>query len=192
MRQADVAEWLLSMTTTPERAASTAGDLVEEAATRGSLWFWSSLIRTSASLMWRMWADNPRRMAWLVARAMLINALLSLSIGLILTAFAFGIVIQLRVHGFSQFDSEPYMKALSQVIGLGCGFFVGKWLAWRAPGRELPACAGYFLLTMAVGASVVFALGATVSLDLPAILSLVAQVIALFAGVDRVRKRSRA
>jgi hypothetical protein len=50
MRNASVAEWILSRVTGPERAASIVGDLIESADSRGGVWFWSSVIRTAFSL----------------------------------------------------------------------------------------------------------------------------------------------
>ena len=41
MRNAHLAEWILSLFTTRERAAATVGDLTENASARGALWFWS-------------------------------------------------------------------------------------------------------------------------------------------------------
>ena len=39
MRNATAAEWILTLTTTNDRAASTVGDLLEETSSRGGLWF---------------------------------------------------------------------------------------------------------------------------------------------------------
>jgi hypothetical protein len=47
------AEWLLARVTTPDRAAAIMGDLVEMAAIRGRLWFWTAYARTIFSLCWR-------------------------------------------------------------------------------------------------------------------------------------------
>jgi DNA-binding PadR family transcriptional regulator len=46
-------EWLLARLTDPTRAAAILGDLVELAATRGRLWFWTTYARTLISLGWR-------------------------------------------------------------------------------------------------------------------------------------------
>jgi hypothetical protein len=48
-----IAEWILALVTRQDRAMSTTGDLTEEAATRGVVWFWSHVVRTAASLLWR-------------------------------------------------------------------------------------------------------------------------------------------
>jgi hypothetical protein len=57
----DIAEWILALVTSRDRAASPVGDLTEEAATRGVIWFWSGVLRTAASLLWRDVAEQPVR-----------------------------------------------------------------------------------------------------------------------------------
>ena len=58
MRSARIAEWVLSLGTTPARAASTVGDLMEGAQGRGRLWFWASVLQTTLSLMSGVPADR--------------------------------------------------------------------------------------------------------------------------------------
>jgi hypothetical protein len=58
MRKAAIAEWILSLVTTPERAASTAGDLLERPSG-----FWLSVIRTAFPLLGRRLVANSSRIA---------------------------------------------------------------------------------------------------------------------------------
>jgi hypothetical protein len=53
MRKDRVAEALLSLVAPPDRAASTVGDLLEEADARGRLWFWLCMARVTAALLGR-------------------------------------------------------------------------------------------------------------------------------------------
>ena len=53
MRNAFVAEWLVSRWTDKRRAASMVGDLVELESQKGPLWFWLSIARIVVSLAWR-------------------------------------------------------------------------------------------------------------------------------------------
>ena len=76
MRNADAAERILSPVTTPDRAASSVGDLLEEASGRGACWFWSSTLRTAAAYLWRDLRECPGRMLWLA-----ISGLIEFSIG---------------------------------------------------------------------------------------------------------------
>jgi hypothetical protein len=59
MRSVPIAEWILALVTTRDRAASTVGDLTEGMATRGVIWFWSGVLRTAALLLWRHVAEDP-------------------------------------------------------------------------------------------------------------------------------------
>jgi hypothetical protein len=47
-----VAEWILGRVTTPDRAVSIVGDLTEESASRGIIWFWMGVLRTTVSKFW--------------------------------------------------------------------------------------------------------------------------------------------
>ena len=50
---------LLTLFTSPERAESILGDLMEEAQIRGLVWFWSQVIRTTGALCWKGFACSP-------------------------------------------------------------------------------------------------------------------------------------
>lgn len=50
---------LLTLFTSPERAESIQGDLMEEAQSRGRAWFWSQMIRTTGALCWKGIARSP-------------------------------------------------------------------------------------------------------------------------------------
>jgi hypothetical protein len=63
MHSAWLAEWLLCLTTTKERAASIIGDLNEEVPTRGRLWFWFSITHTFLSIVRRSLEGAPFSMA---------------------------------------------------------------------------------------------------------------------------------
>lgn len=59
MHSAHFAEWILSLVTTPERASSTVGDLLEDVQARGWSWFWLCVVRTAASSLWQVFARAP-------------------------------------------------------------------------------------------------------------------------------------
>jgi hypothetical protein len=62
MPNVNVAERILALVTTGDRAASIVGDLMEGAATRGVFWFWFGASRTAASLLWRNVAEETGRL----------------------------------------------------------------------------------------------------------------------------------
>jgi hypothetical protein len=53
MRNASVAEWIVSRFTSKERAASIVGDFVELESQKGAMWFWFSIAGVLLSLCWR-------------------------------------------------------------------------------------------------------------------------------------------
>jgi hypothetical protein len=50
---------LLTLFTSPERAVSIQGDLMEEAQGRGRVWFWSQVVRTAGALYSKGFARSP-------------------------------------------------------------------------------------------------------------------------------------
>jgi len=151
-----IAEFLLESVTTRERAATTLGDHRESAATRGEVWFWSNVLGTTASLLWRTMVADKRRMLGLALRAWF----LSLVVGAAVTIagiFIVGMVVGLDrpVHvGFTIASLVPVLFGSLAITQ----FLVGRWIAKRAPGRELPACLAIAILQSAVSWAVPFAL----------------------------------
>lgn len=83
MHKALLAQELLSLTTDRERAGSIAGDLTEEAAYRGSLWFWSMLGGVTFALFYRAFGLARIRTFWLLCRGLTVWAALYIAIRLI-------------------------------------------------------------------------------------------------------------
>jgi hypothetical protein len=154
-----IAEFLLESVTTRERAASTLGDLRETAATRSEAWFWSCVLGTTVSLLWRAMVADPRRMLGLALRAWL----LALAMGATLTIvdiFFVGWVIGFTQDagegsvGFTVFSLFPALLCSMAITQ----FFVGRWIAKRAPGRELPACVAFVIVQLVASCAVQVAL----------------------------------
>src|SRR5579862_9557472 len=80
MHSAQIAEWILSLVTTPERAAATVGDLMENASSQGRFWF--GVLRTAVSLLWREFADDSVHTMGLAFRGLLVQ--ISVGIGMVL------------------------------------------------------------------------------------------------------------
>jgi hypothetical protein len=139
----NIAESILGVVTSRDRAASTVGDLIEGAATRGTVWFWSGVLRTAASLLWRDIVEQSARFTGLA----LIGLAVYIGIDLIFAglsgvaffgaAMASGHPLHLESIGWRLWFTAPVLVS---------SLFVGRMLARWAPGRELAACVVYAIL----------------------------------------------
>jgi len=213
MRNVGFAEWILSLVTTPERAAATVGDLVEDRVHAGALRFWGAVLLTTLSLLWRDLAERPLHMARLAAFGLLLQLLLSLGM-----AVGYGVlfgIYKLAWSGFVSFDPGPAWSRLTGVGGIvlmgltGWGitllsqFQVGRVLAKRSPGRELAPCIATTLLAMAVPFLIVVLTGGRAQFPTGqlirdviygpapalALISQIPPLLALLAGAARVRRQ---
>jgi hypothetical protein len=149
MRNIYGAEWILALVTSRDRAASTAGDLAEAGdlakgtAARGTAWFWFSVLRTAASLLWCDVVEKPARavglaflgMAILIAVDYLCAALNG--VAFFIVAYRTGRPFNLNSTGWIIWLNAPLL-----LTSLGIGRMLARW----APGRELAACLMYAIL----------------------------------------------
>ncbi len=136
------AEWILGLVTSRDRAASTAGDFAEEAAAHGTIWFWSQVLGTAASLLWRGVAENP----WRVIRVALLGFAVDVGASALLGSLS---GVAFFVAAFSGHPAQ--VNSIWWTIGLHApmlvaSLLVGRILARRAPGAELGACLAYAIL----------------------------------------------
>jgi hypothetical protein len=82
MRRDRFAEGLLSLVAPADHAASTVGDLMEEADARGSLWFWQSVVRVAFSRLVRDLLAAPLTMVAASAFSWFLYMGLCLALGL--------------------------------------------------------------------------------------------------------------
>jgi hypothetical protein len=130
MLKAEFAELILSMTLPAGAAASIAGDLEEEAARRGYLWFWITLVRTAASASWRVFAQAPLGMAGWALAGLAGWFLSSMAIGAIVSAL------------FDRALPESERRDINFIlVTVAVAFRFGQWLARNVPYRELPVYA---------------------------------------------------
>ena len=165
MHNATVAEWILSLVATPDRAASTVGDLVEEATSRGTLWFWSSVLRTAGSHLWHDLTVSPLRMLGLAFRWFLtcwfLRSLLLIFVNLVWIGI-------LEPLGVSAYDAAGYglpmppwgYPVVEVVACTAIPFLVGWKVARWSDGREMAA---------ALAVVVLFAASYVVSINLSAL-----------------------
>jgi len=140
MRNAHVAQWMLSLVTTPDRAASTVGDLLEDPATGGPIRFWGSIAFTVVALLCGELAASPWRMARLAVYGIILQ-FLSLFV-LILIVLVASLVIGSGARSYAPpIDASTSTGAITLALfGVLSQFQVGRMLAKRSPGTELAAC----------------------------------------------------
>jgi len=192
MRSIAIAEQVLSMTTTPQRAAAIAGDLTEEAARRGLVWFWLNLFRITSSFVWQSWTSEPLRMLRLGVGAAILNSfvLFTLFAGLVLAITIGSVWTDASVIASIGSFGSSWSVMVSQ-------FLTGRWLARRATHREIPACAAYLLIDAVFWISISVALFRAqvpgVNLDDMALGQLMnlASSVFVFIGINRFQEESR-
>jgi hypothetical protein len=214
MLKAQIAEGILKLFTTPERAASTVGDMVEEA--HGALWFWISVVRTVFSFIWRDISGDPLYMAGLAIRAWLLSA--AIVFGFILAliipmSIIVGILGGVGILNDKSFDPPSiWITAIGWLVAalflIAIPYRVGRWVARRAPGREVAACLALqivpFLLINLVAVFVQHFWGAAITAwtstlpdqhtpEIPTLLSWLAgslpSFVAAMSGAIQVRRR---
>jgi hypothetical protein len=143
MHSINIAEWILALVTTPDRAASTVGDLMESAATRGVAWFWSGVLRTAASLLWRDIAERPARVTGLAFLGLAVYIAIDLAfaalsgVAFLWAAMASGHPPDLHAIGWKLWFITPVLVS---------SLLIGRMLAHWAPRRELAACVVYAIV----------------------------------------------
>jgi hypothetical protein len=143
MHNIHIAEWILALVTSRDHAASIAGDLMEEAAARGVAWFWSSVLRTAAALLWRDVAENPARVTGLAFLGLAVYIGIDLLHAGLSGAAFFGVAmasgppLHLNSIGWKIWFAAPI-----PVSSLLIGWMLARW----APGRELAACVAFAIL----------------------------------------------
>ena len=142
MRSIHIAEWILGLVTRRDRAASIAGDLMEETAHRGAFLFWSGVLRIMASLLWSGIAENP----WRIAGVALIGVAVEAVASMLLAYLAGAVFIHAAWSGYGiQSNPAGFMVALEASV-LVISVFVGRMLARLSPGQELSACLAFAIL----------------------------------------------
>ncbi|MGA7238278.1 MAG: hypothetical protein WBY44_21510 [Bryobacteraceae bacterium] len=143
MHSVNIAEWILALVTSHDRAASTVGDLTEGAATRGVVWFWSGVLRTAASLLWRDVAGRPARLIGLAGLGLAVNIAIDLVFAGLTGVVFFGATI---ANGNPLHWGPIGWDLWCALPALISSLLIGRLLAHWAPGRELAACVVYAIV----------------------------------------------
>lgn len=138
----NVSEGLFSLFTSADRAEAMAGDLMEERAKQGSIWFWLHVVRVALALWRNAATESP-----------LLVFALTIAGGLFFIAPAFGGVAAIRL--VPQLASSPVSWIALTLCWWGGALWIGTSLVAIAPRRGMAACA---MLALA-GEALLIALG---------------------------------
>ena len=181
MRNAAAAEWVLSLVS--DHAASTVGDLVEEASSRGVLWFWSSVLRTAGSHCWRDLSASPLGMVGLAFWGLVASVLAGVGA-------AMPLMIARSIIGYS---IPPWEEPLVMVLMWTAGPLVAGWaVARRSNGRELPAAFAVVVLMAVLYVSELYRMGVPYPSMQHAFTEYCARALFFTAGAILYRRRTLA
>lgn len=133
-----ITEWILSLAMPREKAATVAGDLVELAESRGTLWLGWAIVRTIIPHMWEDIRSAPGQMSWIAFWGVM---------------YQFGFTWFLpwpgwRIIGYRLthlgLHVEPATFSVGFVIEAALySIALGWWVGRRAVGKELGAWLSY-------------------------------------------------
>lgn len=152
MRNANTAEWILRLVTTPERAACTTGDLLEEAAGRSAFWFWWGAVRIASRQVWGDLCAHRGQMAWLAFSSLLAGWLLGAVLGMMVIPLWTALApynIAPNATYVPPWGHYCLLASLVTVVPLVVGWDVAS----RSEGRELPAAFAVTILLAATHAT---------------------------------------
>jgi len=155
MRKADAAELILSLVTSRDRAASIAGDLLEDAeATRR---FWGPLARIAVGQWSRQISTEPSSLVRRGFGALLLTIGVTL-IGVVLFFVAMLIAISIAKVAFGKDLPDLGQAAFTFAFYFWVNFTVGRSIARRWPGREAAVSFSLVILmrSIALGAELLF------------------------------------
>src|SRR5262245_54100993 len=195
MRSTRSAEWILSLVTSPDRAAAIVGDLMEDDTDQGRLRFWSAVPFIALSLLGRDLAASPLRMTGLAVLGVVALFLLSGVLG-VAAHFLVFVAFHSAAPGETGFGTAGVLASYARwVSSFVAQFVVGRMLARLSPGRELAPCVALTVLVSAVAgaAAIISPAGSDLSLTSSVTLRILSYdvpfVLAVSAGALAVRRR---
>jgi hypothetical protein len=154
MRSIHIAEWILGLVTSAERASPTVGDLAEQASSRGAVWLWSAVMRTAFALMWRQVREDPLR----VTGAALLGVAVDVGASYIFICFI--ALLYYVVAAYQNLHVPHLLNAAAATWNLAgplvASLAVGRVLARLATGREIAVCFVYVVLLCVCGLILLF------------------------------------
>jgi hypothetical protein len=134
MRRADIAEVILSFAAPRERAASIAGDFLEEEPR--AFHFWFLVGRTAMAQTWRQLVAEPEALAGIVIRGIIAEFGYFLAACILYVLLLLIVISTLKVSFHA--DIPDWCDASLQwpLVNLLVPFWLGRWMARRYSGHE--------------------------------------------------------
>jgi len=192
MPEPRLAERMLSLVVTPDRAASIVGDLVEASpggrTPRISVWI--SVARIGISLLWKDVSASPGRTLYLATAGAFMNVSFLAPFGLAFFSLAIflGLLGSTLLHRDVTIAVHPLLACLMICAAIPAPFMTGRWIARRSQGRELAPCLVLTILAFATWGAFCLALGRHIALMnglsgiLPTLACLTVAALSLNAG----------
>jgi hypothetical protein len=191
------AERVLMLVAPPERAMAVIGDFAEHG--EAGLRLWGLVLRVAGAMLWKAIAEQRGRMACLAVVGSLMQAVFFAPLAvfvffLVLVAVACGALLR----GEATVSMNLIAYVLLVCIVVPAPWLAGRWVARRAPGRELAPCLAVAFLH-AIGFTVVYAIygNQLVLINgwtgiVPTLFLLAVSEASLFTGAAWVRERQGA
>jgi hypothetical protein len=141
LRSVRFAELLLTLVMSPERAASTAGDLTE--ASKSPFRFWVAVLETTAASCWKTITTNPRQIGELSGRVFLKFVRLQLWFTMLL----FGAILAtLIVKNTAGATWMLWLPGAMELIGRSVllPYMLGRWISQREPRYAVAASVTFY------------------------------------------------
>ncbi len=132
MRSIRIAEWILGLSMTRERAEAVAGDLRESG--RGALWFWRSVLATMIASVW----SEFRAVWWWLLSIAFVFGLMNVLVEVVI------------LEGVIRHYPIPTFQRVNLVLNVAFSLVFGRWLAQFSRQRELASWVATVIINMAV------------------------------------------
>ena len=200
MPEPRLAERMLSLVITPDRAASIVGDLVEASpggrTPRISVWI--CVARIGISLLWKDVSASPGRTLYLATAGAFMNVsfLAPFGAAFFSLAIVLGLLGSTLLHRDVTIAVHPLLACLMICAAIPAPFMTGRWIARRSQGRELAPCLVLTILAFATWGAFCLALGRHIALMnglsgiLPTLACLTVAALSLNAGAVQARSHA--
>jgi hypothetical protein len=200
MPEPRLAERILSLVVTPDRATSIVGDLVEASpgCRTPRMSVWTSVARIGISLLWKDVSASPGRTLYLATAGAFMNVSFLAPFGLAFFSLAtvLGFLGSQLLHRDVTIAVDPLFACLVISAAVPTPYMTGRWIGRRSQGRELAPCLVLTILAFAAWGAFCLAFGRHIELMnglsgvLPTLAFVAVAALSLNAGAVQARSHS--